>query len=108
MVNMLYDFVGVVPFVVPYAGFGIGHQEVIEQNPRIVPLGGVGGALASRDCRGSFAYRAILGAARQQRARAAKQACGDRLPLTFGGVRRSHPARRADLSAGPMSGNRRQ
>ena len=62
MVNVLYDFVGMVPMVQPYAGVGVGYQEVMWQNMHISPLGG-GGVTASNTSRGSFAYQAILGAA---------------------------------------------
>jgi len=62
MVNVLYDFVGMVPMVQPYVGVGIGYQRQIEQGLHIVPLGGTG-AFASNTGKGSFAYQAILGMA---------------------------------------------
>ena len=62
MVNVLYDFVGLVPMMQPYIGAGIGYQDVIWQNMNIVPLGG-GGAFAKNTSRGSLAYQAILGVA---------------------------------------------
>jgi OOP family OmpA-OmpF porin len=62
MVNVLYDFVGMVPMVQPYVGVGAGYQAVIEQNLSITPLGGVS-ARADNGHKGSFAYQAILGMA---------------------------------------------
>lgn len=62
MANVLYDFVGVVPYMQPYAGLGVGYQQVIEQN-----LGGdlpapVGHVTSTANSRGSLAYQAIVGA----------------------------------------------
>jgi OmpA-OmpF porin, OOP family len=62
MVNVLYDFVGMVPMVQPYIGVGVGYQEVIEQNLHFTPLTGTG-VTAGNGSRGAFAYQAILGAA---------------------------------------------
>lgn len=61
MVNVLYDFVGLSPYVQPYIGAGIGYQGVKLSN-----LHGSGpGAFftGSDSTEGSFAYQAILGAA---------------------------------------------
>jgi outer membrane protein OmpA-like peptidoglycan-associated protein/outer membrane protein W len=63
MVNVLYDFVGLVPMVQPYAGVGVGYQRVIEQNVHFLPLGSTTGITAASNGKGSFAYQAILGAA---------------------------------------------
>jgi OOP family OmpA-OmpF porin len=62
MVNALYDFVGVVPFVQPYVGVGVGYQRVIEDNLHITPLTGPG-ITSGNNGQGSFAYQAILGVA---------------------------------------------
>jgi len=62
MVNVLYDFVGMVPMVQPYVGVGVGYQRTIEQNLHFQPLSGPT-FTASNTGRGSFAYQAILGAA---------------------------------------------
>ena len=53
MVNVLYDFVGVIPSVQPYVGAGIGYQNATYSN-----LGPV-----SSNNAGSLAYQAIVGAA---------------------------------------------
>jgi OmpA-OmpF porin, OOP family len=58
MVNVLYDFNGVVPMVVPYAGLGVGYQW---SKDRLVPASGAGTVASGTE--GSFAYQAILGAA---------------------------------------------
>jgi outer membrane protein OmpA-like peptidoglycan-associated protein len=54
MVNVVYDFAGFVPAVVPYVGVGAGYQFSDDEVT-------VGGTTVS-DTRGSFAYQAILGA----------------------------------------------
>ena len=63
MVNVLYDFVGLVPMVQPYIGAGVGYEAVIEQNLHITGLGGAPSAIAANRTKGSFGYQAILGAA---------------------------------------------
>jgi outer membrane protein OmpA-like peptidoglycan-associated protein/opacity protein-like surface antigen len=62
MINALYDFWGVSPYVVPYLGVGVGYMDVNEHNVRIYAPGGSPVFRASDD-HGSFAYQAILGAA---------------------------------------------
>jgi hypothetical protein len=57
MVNVLYDFTTLTPFVVPYIGAGIGYQWA---NENINTSFGNGGGSKTE---GSFAYQAILGAA---------------------------------------------
>jgi outer membrane protein OmpA-like peptidoglycan-associated protein len=61
MVNVLYDFVNVSPYIQPYVGVGVGYQWVKETSLRA----GGGGltSTASNDTEGAFAYQAILGAA---------------------------------------------
>jgi outer membrane protein OmpA-like peptidoglycan-associated protein len=64
MVNVLYDFVGVVPMVQPYIGAGVGYEAVIEQNLHIAGYpSGFPSVTAANRTKGSFAYQAILGAA---------------------------------------------
>jgi len=63
MVNVLYDFVGLVPVVQPYAGVGIGYQRAIEQNLHATAFGSSTSFTAGNTGKGSFAYQAILGAA---------------------------------------------
>jgi outer membrane protein OmpA-like peptidoglycan-associated protein len=78
MVNVLYDFNGVAPWVVPYIGAGVGYQEINEkwhiQNTRTFTTGATPGIPAAEflpgsvtanghSGEGSFAYQAILGAA---------------------------------------------
>jgi outer membrane protein OmpA-like peptidoglycan-associated protein/outer membrane protein W len=74
MVNVLYDFNGVSPWVVPYIGAGVGYQWVAEKfhaSNGVAIAGttaatgiGVGGlGFASQHTEGKFAYQAILGAA---------------------------------------------
>ena len=62
MMNVLYDFVGVMPMIQPYIGVGFGYQSTsihgLSGN-----LAGVGGRFASSGGeRGSFAYQAMFGA----------------------------------------------
>jgi outer membrane protein OmpA-like peptidoglycan-associated protein len=57
MVNVLYDFVGMVPMVQPYVGVGAGYQQAYENNDYVSGL-----FHAPNSNRGSFAYQAILGA----------------------------------------------
>jgi OOP family OmpA-OmpF porin len=65
MVNVAYDFVGVVPWVVPYVGVGIGYQRAHLSN---FAARGTGTAaalmpvLSSGDTRASFAAQGIIGA----------------------------------------------
>jgi outer membrane protein OmpA-like peptidoglycan-associated protein len=61
MVNVLYDFVGLVPYVQPYVGVGVGYQWAKETNLHINAPGFA--AAARNDTEGKFAYQAILGAA---------------------------------------------
>ena len=68
MVNVLYDFNGLTPWLVPYVGVGVGYQEINENIHayNTAAIGGVGPgglSLAGRGNEGSFAYQAILGAA---------------------------------------------
>jgi OmpA-OmpF porin, OOP family len=61
MANVLYDFVGLVPYVQPYVGVGAGYQWAQEANLRLSGPGVI--AAARTDSEGKFAYQAILGAA---------------------------------------------
>jgi len=61
MVNVLYDFVGLVPYVQPYVGGGVGYQWAQEQNLYVSTPGA--SATARTDSEGKFAYQGILGAA---------------------------------------------
>jgi len=72
MVNVLYDFVGLSPWVQPYIGVGAGYQWVWEQNTRvsgIIPAAGFPGGRVGltsevgNSTKGAFAYQAIIGAA---------------------------------------------
>ncbi len=60
MVNALYDFVGMTPFVQPYIGAGVGYQSVLWQGVTATSLSGRA-VTADSTSRGSFAYQAILG-----------------------------------------------
>jgi len=62
MVNVLYDFVGMVPYVQPYIGAGVGYEWAQERSIAFDPPGGPN-ALSSTSAKGSFAYQGILGAA---------------------------------------------
>jgi outer membrane protein OmpA-like peptidoglycan-associated protein len=61
MVNVLYDFVGLVPVVQPYVGVGIGYQADKQQNGHAFVAGTQ--VNTPTDTVGSFAYQAIIGAA---------------------------------------------
>jgi OOP family OmpA-OmpF porin len=61
MVNVIYDFVGVVPMVQPYFGIGGGYQWAIEQSPHGAGPGFTYAGPTS--ARTGFAYQAILGMA---------------------------------------------
>jgi OOP family OmpA-OmpF porin len=61
MANVLYDFVGLVPFVQPYAGVGAGYQWAQDRNLRVNGPGFL--ARAATDSDGKFAYQGIVGAA---------------------------------------------
>ncbi|MGD0102798.1 MAG: outer membrane beta-barrel protein, partial [Rhodopila sp.] len=61
MANVLYDFVGLVPFVQPYVGVGAGYQWAQERNLYASAPGFL--ARARTDSEGKFAYQGILGAA---------------------------------------------
>ncbi|MEJ0020268.1 MAG: OmpA family protein [Acetobacteraceae bacterium] len=63
MVNVLYDFNGLVPWLVPYVGVGVGYQASNWRDVRAsggVPFTTVS---AGKQTKGSFAYQAIVGAA---------------------------------------------
>ena len=61
MFNVVYDFVGMVPYVQPYVGIGVGYQWVSEKSVSIYsPNTSVN---LQNSTRGSFAYQAILGVA---------------------------------------------
>jgi OmpA-OmpF porin, OOP family len=61
MVNVLYDFVGLVPVVQPYVGVGVGYMWAKESNLHV----GVAPAVftANTNTEGSFAYQGIAGVA---------------------------------------------
>jgi outer membrane protein OmpA-like peptidoglycan-associated protein len=59
MVNVLYDFVGLVPYMQPYIGVGAGYEWAQEDGL----YGGAGAARANGNTKGSFAYQGIVGAA---------------------------------------------
>ena len=62
MANVLYDFVGLTPYVQPYVGLGVGYQWAYEQNVRAND--GFGDSVnLSSSTKGNFAYQAILGVA---------------------------------------------
>jgi OmpA-OmpF porin, OOP family len=61
MANVLYDFVGYVPYVQPYVGLGAGYQWAFEQNSHGVGPGFTFNGPTS--ARSTFAYQAIVGAA---------------------------------------------
>jgi len=61
MVNVLYDFVGLVPYVQPYVGVGAGYMWAQENDLHASGAGLVAGA--SNHTVGEFAYQAIIGAA---------------------------------------------
>ena len=72
MVNALYDFNGLAPWIVPYIGAGVGWVGVAEKyhayNNSAFSVGGNsfspgGVTITGNDTTGSFAYQAILGAA---------------------------------------------
>jgi outer membrane protein OmpA-like peptidoglycan-associated protein len=61
MVNVLYDFVDMVPYVEPYIGAGAGYQFVQEKG---INVSAPGASLSSgTSTKGAFAYQGILGAA---------------------------------------------
>ena len=59
--NVLYDFVGLSPFVQPYVGVGVGYEWAKETNLAITAPGFASTARNNTD--GSFAYQGIVGAA---------------------------------------------
>jgi OOP family OmpA-OmpF porin len=61
MVNVLYDFNGVAPWLVPYVGVGVGWQG--EDLHGVSAYGGGNSATVQNTTKGSFAYQAIVGAA---------------------------------------------
>jgi len=61
MANVLYDFVGLSPYVQPYIGVGAGYQWAKETNLHINAP--VFSSSAANDTEGRFAYQAIIGAA---------------------------------------------
>ena len=64
MVNALYDFNNVVPWMVPYVGAGVGYVWANEQNFTVYgPTNYATTYLHANETKGSFAYQAILGAA---------------------------------------------
>jgi outer membrane protein OmpA-like peptidoglycan-associated protein len=77
MGNILYDFNGISPWVVPYIGVGAGYVGIAEKyhafNNGVLAPGalapgsagvGVGGlGISGQETKGAFAYQAILGAA---------------------------------------------
>jgi opacity protein-like surface antigen len=63
MGNVFYDFVGLVPFVQPYVGAGVGYQQVFETNLHTANFVTGASSLAPNSDRGSLAYQGIVGAA---------------------------------------------
>jgi outer membrane protein OmpA-like peptidoglycan-associated protein/outer membrane protein W len=62
MVNVLYDFNGIVPWLTPYVGVGVGYQAAFQQNVSSSNTA-IGSVNLANSTRGSFAYQAIVGAA---------------------------------------------
>jgi OOP family OmpA-OmpF porin len=61
MVNVLYDFVDLIPYVQPYIGAGAGYQWVQDSNfHAVTPAGAL---VSGTSTKGNFAYQAIVGAA---------------------------------------------
>ncbi len=66
MFNVLYDFTGLVPWIVPYVGAGVGYQRAHLSNFAAVGSGtaaALSPTLSSNDTRASFAAQGIIGAA---------------------------------------------
>jgi OmpA-OmpF porin, OOP family len=66
MFNLDYDFVGLVPWMVPYVGVGIGYQRAHLSSFSAIGTGSAGiinPTLSSNDTRASFAAQGIIGAA---------------------------------------------
>jgi OOP family OmpA-OmpF porin len=66
MVNVLYDFNNLAPWVVPYAGVGVGYQRARLSNFAVIGTGtaaALSPVLTSNDTRAGFAVQGILGAA---------------------------------------------
>jgi OOP family OmpA-OmpF porin len=63
MVNVLYDFVGLVPYVQPYVGVGAGYQWVQERDLYATYTPGGTVRSTKNQTEGSWAYQAIVGAA---------------------------------------------
>lgn len=66
MVNLDYDFNGLVPWVVPYVGLGLGYQRAHLNNFSTTgtgPAGAFAPTISSGDTRASFAVQGIVGAA---------------------------------------------
>jgi OOP family OmpA-OmpF porin len=61
MVNLDYDFNGLIPWMVPYIGVGVGYQRAHLEN--FVTTFAGGGTIASSDTRASFAAQGIVGSA---------------------------------------------
>ncbi|HVY14145.1 MAG TPA: OmpA family protein [Rhodopila sp.] len=61
MVNVLYDFVDMVPYVTPYVGVGVGYMDVQDRNLHATAGGTT--ITTNTNTKGSFAYQAIIGAA---------------------------------------------
>ncbi|MEA2738607.1 MAG: OmpA-OmpF porin, family [Acetobacteraceae bacterium] len=60
MANVLYDFYGLTPYVVPYVGVGAGYMWAQDRNLHV--SSGATTATAATDTEGKFAYQAIIGA----------------------------------------------
>jgi OmpA-OmpF porin, OOP family len=61
MGNILYDFVGLVPYMTPYVGVGVGYQGTQDRNVRVDAPGFAASASTNTDS--NFAYQGIIGAA---------------------------------------------
>jgi OmpA-OmpF porin, OOP family len=63
MFNVDYDFVDLIPEVVPYVGLGVGYQRAHLQNFSTGGSGPAGVTVSSDDTRAAFAAQGIVGAA---------------------------------------------
>jgi len=61
MVNLDYDFNGLIPWMVPYVGLGVGYQRAHLENFAATFAGGT--TISSSDTRASFAAQGIVGSA---------------------------------------------
>jgi OOP family OmpA-OmpF porin len=106
MVNLDYDFNGLVPWLVPYVGLGLGYQWAHLNNfstTGTAAAGALAPTIRSNDTRGGFAVQGILGAAYEIPQVPGLAVTGEYRIMALPGTRTYNASFTANTAAGPVT-----